>query len=134
MNTVGQLTQRLDAMETATGQTHQSAETESASPAATTRTAETRIPRRSPSPDGSSEPTDDDYSSELSSSSGDHVRRGRNHRHRRSRRSSDPRRSRRHRRNEKNAKELDLQSFKPTTGGVRVETWIANVDLAVEGA
>jgi hypothetical protein len=29
---------------------------------------------------------------------------------------------------------LDLQSFVPKAGGVRVETWIAKVDLAVEGA
>ncbi|KAE9174013.1 hypothetical protein PF004_g26786 [Phytophthora fragariae] len=27
-----------------------------------------------------------------------------------------------------------LQPFKTTAGGVRVETWIAKVDLAVEGA
>ncbi|POM66194.1 Hypothetical protein PHPALM_17984 [Phytophthora palmivora] len=38
------------------------------------------------------------------------------------------------RRAKKNAKELDLQPFKPTSGGVRVETWIAKVDLVVEGA
>ncbi|KAG3253568.1 hypothetical protein PI124_g1864 [Phytophthora idaei] len=38
------------------------------------------------------------------------------------------------RRPKKNAKELDLQPFKPIAGGVRVETWIAKVDLAVEGA
>ncbi|KAG2884667.1 hypothetical protein PC117_g25771 [Phytophthora cactorum] len=35
---------------------------------------------------------------------------------------------------QKNAKELDLQPFKPIAGGVRVEAWIAKVDLAVEGA
>ncbi|KAG2793741.1 hypothetical protein PC112_g23314 [Phytophthora cactorum] len=38
------------------------------------------------------------------------------------------------RRHKKNAKELDLQPFKPIAGGVRVEAWIAKVDLAVEGA
>ncbi|GMF62846.1 unnamed protein product [Phytophthora fragariaefolia] len=134
MPTVGQLTQRLDAMENAAERTQQPAVTDPAPSAAPIRTAEARIPWRSPSPDVSSEPSDDDYSSESSSSSGDHVRRGRSHRHRRSRRSSDQRRSRHHRRNEKNAKELDWQPFKPTASGVRVETWIAKVDLAVEGA
>jgi len=34
----------------------------------------------------------------------------------------------------KNVKDLDLQPFVPKAGGVRVETWIAKVDLAVEGA
>ncbi|KAE9357902.1 hypothetical protein PR003_g1570 [Phytophthora rubi] len=34
----------------------------------------------------------------------------------------------------KNVKELGLQPFIPTAGGVRVETWIAKVDLAVEGS
>ncbi|GMF22510.1 unnamed protein product [Phytophthora fragariaefolia] len=134
MNAVGQPTQRLDAMENAPGQTQQPTATESASPAATSRAVETRITRRSPSPDGSSEPSENDYSSESSSSSGDHVWRGRSHRRRKSRRSSDPRRSRRHRRSEKNAKALNLQPFKPTAGGVRVEPWIAKVDLAVESA
>ncbi|KAE8908293.1 hypothetical protein PF005_g25518 [Phytophthora fragariae] len=33
----------------------------------------------------------------------------------------------------KNVKDLDLQPFIPKAGGVRVETWIAKVDLAMEG-
>ncbi|KAG3136461.1 hypothetical protein PI124_g16512 [Phytophthora idaei] len=34
----------------------------------------------------------------------------------------------------KNAKELDLQPFKPQVGGIRIETWFAKVDLAVQCA
>ncbi|KAL4172068.1 hypothetical protein KRP22_007242 [Phytophthora ramorum] len=64
----------------------------------------------------------------------DHGRqRRRRHRRRRSDRRSSTHRRQRHR-TRKNAKELDLQPFKPAAGGVRVETWIAKVDLAVEGA
>ncbi|KAE8898387.1 hypothetical protein PF005_g14094 [Phytophthora fragariae] len=90
-------------------------------------------------PSDSSEFSTDSYGSGSGSSSDDgHARRHRGRRQRRRRpsnRRTPSRRDRRYRRRErKNAKELDLQPFKHTAGGVRVETWIAKVDLAVVAA
>ncbi|KAE9064400.1 hypothetical protein PF007_g29212 [Phytophthora fragariae] len=100
------------------------------SAARTTTTTATRVARRPSSPggsgDSSSSGSSDSFDSE-DSRTGHRRRRGRRHRRRRSSRST---RRRQHR---KNAKDLELTPYKPSPT-VSVSTWIAKVDLAVEGA
>ncbi|ETN06627.1 hypothetical protein PPTG_23323 [Phytophthora nicotianae INRA-310] len=79
---------------------------------------------------------DSDYSrrsDDSDSSSDDDHRRRRRQQRKRGRRDLCDRRRHRHRM-KKNVKELDLQPFKPQVGGIRIETWIAKMDLAVQGA
>ncbi|GMF34073.1 unnamed protein product [Phytophthora fragariaefolia] len=104
---------------------------------AATGTARLRRTRGSPSPSGSDDSNDDSDDGDSSDSSeGDQERRDRRRRRGRPRGTgADYRRSRRpRRRTKKNVKDLELMPFKPSPTGVRAETWIAKVDLAVEGA
>ncbi|KAE9334390.1 hypothetical protein PR003_g13546 [Phytophthora rubi] len=101
-------------------------------PAASTTTAR-RLPRGS-STIGSGPDVDEPSSSDSSNWSSDDSeigtrRRQRGRRHRRRRDVAAPRR-RRHR---KNAKDMEFTPYKPSPT-VSVSTWIAKVDLAVEGA
>lgn len=96
--------------------------------------------RRPPSPDSSGDGSSnssysgsngDDSSSDSSRDRGSERRR----RRRRGRRASTANRSRRvrHEQRRKNAKDLELAAYKPSPT-VSVSTWIAKVDLAVQGA
>ncbi|KAE9064243.1 hypothetical protein PF010_g28684 [Phytophthora fragariae] len=100
------------------------------SAARTTTTTATRAARRPSSPGGSGDSSSSGSSDSFGSDdsrTGHRRRRGRRHRRRRSSRST---RRRQHR---KNAKDLELTPYKPSPT-VSVSTWIAKVDLAVEGA
>jgi hypothetical protein len=89
-----------------------------------------RVPARQPSvpgDSGGSSSSSSDSSNSDDSRAGRRRRHGRRHRRRRSSRSG---RRQQHR---KNAKDLELTPYKPSPT-VSVSTWIAKVDLAVEGA
>ncbi|KAE8959308.1 hypothetical protein PF011_g30476 [Phytophthora fragariae] len=102
---------------------------------ATARGARPRAPRRATPPDDGHDSGSDSYSDSSSTySSDDHEQRGRRRRRRRPLRSNTAvGHGHRQGRRRKNAKDLELMPFKPSPTGVRVETWIAKVDLAVEG-